>query len=322
MLCASIYRMKWSDNSCSVWRTRSSSSFSMTKRVVGVIAVAVPIRTVWPAMHPSPKKSVGPNIATTASFPDPFTTENFTPPFWTYMTLSAPSPCEKIDSFLRYSAILRDTPAVSRNTCGSKMFARPFVLLFVLRSCAFIFKPKRPRSRRFRSPSRRYQKEPAQNCAKQDSAPRCHPLRLLQRLREGTTLAGTRAGTGRILPLAVSFFPISKVRFPSHHEPIEFLPIPVPESPNVSQHYVCNHFHQEKRTFASGLGARDSSVFTGMASRSESRWARRVSQNRRCPVELLLSGWRDQRNGHWPQWTSNDAESCQTHSGKTARPEL
>jgi hypothetical protein len=28
-------------------------------------------------MHPSPKKSLGPNIATTASFPDPFTTDNF-----------------------------------------------------------------------------------------------------------------------------------------------------------------------------------------------------------------------------------------------------
>src|SRR6202795_884334 len=120
--------MNWSESSCSVCSTRSSSSLAITRMVLGVTAVVVPIRTVWPAMHPSPKKSLGPNIATTASFPDPFTTEYFTPPFWTYMTVSAPSPCEKIDSPLRNSVTFLATPAVSRNTCGSKESPFPFFL--------------------------------------------------------------------------------------------------------------------------------------------------------------------------------------------------
>ena len=74
--------------------------FLNDRSVVGVMAVAVPIRTVWPAMQPSPKKSLGPNIATTASFPDPFTTENFTPPFWTYMTLLAAVSPWRINRFV------------------------------------------------------------------------------------------------------------------------------------------------------------------------------------------------------------------------------
>ncbi|HMH79943.1 MAG TPA: hypothetical protein VK514_06965, partial [Candidatus Acidoferrum sp.] len=40
----------------------------------------------------SPKKSPGPNIATTASLPEPLTTDNRTPPFCTYITVSAESP--------------------------------------------------------------------------------------------------------------------------------------------------------------------------------------------------------------------------------------
>src|SRR5208337_4396937 len=127
-----------SDNACSAWSTRSNSSFCMTRRVVGVTAVVVPIRSVWPAMQPSPKKSVGPNIATTASLPDPFTTENLTPPFWTYRTVSAPSPWEKIGSFFRYSTTLLDTPAVSRKVCGSKEPLLPCFLTF----STFIFTSK------------------------------------------------------------------------------------------------------------------------------------------------------------------------------------
>jgi hypothetical protein len=34
------------------------SSFPMIRMVVGTIAVAVPVRIVWPAMLPSPKKSL------------------------------------------------------------------------------------------------------------------------------------------------------------------------------------------------------------------------------------------------------------------------
>src|SRR5208282_5735408 len=53
-----------------------------------------------------------------------------TPPFWTYMTVSAASPWEKIDSFLRYSTTFLATPAVSRKTCGSKEPLLPFFLSF------------------------------------------------------------------------------------------------------------------------------------------------------------------------------------------------
>lgn len=39
-------------------------------------------------------------MATTASRPDFDNTESLTPPFWTYITLSAASPCEKMPSSL------------------------------------------------------------------------------------------------------------------------------------------------------------------------------------------------------------------------------
>ena len=45
-----------------------------------MIAVALPIRTGWPARHPSPKKSPGPSIATTASRPVFDSTDSLTPP--------------------------------------------------------------------------------------------------------------------------------------------------------------------------------------------------------------------------------------------------
>ena len=50
---------------------------------LGVIAVALPMRIGWPAMHPSPKKSPGPSIATTASLPVRDTTDSLMPPDWT-----------------------------------------------------------------------------------------------------------------------------------------------------------------------------------------------------------------------------------------------
>src|SRR5580693_5270813 len=71
-------------------------------------------------MPPSPKKSPVPKIATTASLPLSFTTVSFTLPFWTYMTLSAGSPCEKMACFFPNSSTLLDTPAESRKTCTSK----------------------------------------------------------------------------------------------------------------------------------------------------------------------------------------------------------
>ena len=60
--------MKRSENSCSPWSTRIISFFSMMSTVVGAIVVAVAMQTDWPARHPSPKKSPGPRIATTACF--------------------------------------------------------------------------------------------------------------------------------------------------------------------------------------------------------------------------------------------------------------
>src|SRR5580704_19647932 len=120
-------------------------------------------------MQPSPKKSVGPNIATTASFPDPFTTDSFTPPFCTYITLSAASPCVKMDSLLRYSEIFLATPAVSRNSCGSK--APPFPFFFGF--CDFIVGPKHPLDTLETVVSRPYspyQEHPLLNCIKGDSA--------------------------------------------------------------------------------------------------------------------------------------------------------
>src|SRR6202171_6300715 len=121
--------MKWSDNSCSACSTRSISVLSMTSTVVAVIAVGVPMRIACPAMQPSPKNSPVPNIATTASLPEPFTTDNFTPPFCTYITLSASSPCEKIASLRRNTETLRATPVVSRYAWGSNGF---FILGFFI----------------------------------------------------------------------------------------------------------------------------------------------------------------------------------------------
>src|ERR1700691_5262818 len=125
--------MKRSENACSLCRTRIISFFSITSAVVGVTAVAVPMRMGCPARQPSPKKSPGPKIATTASLPASFTTESRTPPFWMYNTSLAESPCEKIVSFFRNSVTFRATPAESRNTWGSKAgFCVGFVLGLIL----------------------------------------------------------------------------------------------------------------------------------------------------------------------------------------------
>ncbi len=47
---------------------------------LAVVAVALPIRTSWPARHPSPKNSPGPSIATTASLPVFDSTDSLTLP--------------------------------------------------------------------------------------------------------------------------------------------------------------------------------------------------------------------------------------------------
>src|ERR1019366_1385324 len=77
--------------------------------VVGVIAVAVLARCVCPARHPSPKKSPGPNTATTASLPNSSTTARFTSPSWIYKTLVAGSSCVKMISLAPYCTTFATT---------------------------------------------------------------------------------------------------------------------------------------------------------------------------------------------------------------------
>ena len=72
--------------------------------------MAVPIRTDWPASAPSPKKSPGVSIATTASLPIWDSTESLTAPFWRYLTSLPASPWAKTTSPGRYLTILRAGP--------------------------------------------------------------------------------------------------------------------------------------------------------------------------------------------------------------------
>src|SRR5213080_5521347 len=92
----------------------------MTRMDVGAIAVAVPMRTSCPARHPSPKKSEGPRMATTASLPTSLTTDSFTPPSWIYITLVAKSPWEYTFCNFRYTTTFLDTPAESSKAWASK----------------------------------------------------------------------------------------------------------------------------------------------------------------------------------------------------------
>src|SRR5580698_4195306 len=112
--------MKRSAKACSACSTRNISFVSMANTLVGVTAVAVAMRKGCPAKPPSPRKSPGPKIATTASFPEEETTDSFTPPFWMYMTLLEVSPWEKTVAFLLNSTIARATPAESRKACTLK----------------------------------------------------------------------------------------------------------------------------------------------------------------------------------------------------------
>src|ERR1700687_2346711 len=92
----------------------------MTSTVVGDMAVAVAMQMDWPARHPSPKKSPGPSMATTASLPVSLTTVSFMPPSRMYMTFVAGSPCTKTVSLARNLFTFLPRPAESRNNCTSK----------------------------------------------------------------------------------------------------------------------------------------------------------------------------------------------------------
>src|SRR5438045_2887450 len=82
-----------------------------------VTVVAFATRRGCPARHPSPKKSPGPSIATTASLPLFESTDSLTPPCWMYMTLSQPSPWAKMTSERPYSTIVFESPAELRKAC-------------------------------------------------------------------------------------------------------------------------------------------------------------------------------------------------------------
>ena len=107
--------MKRSARACSLCSTFTICFFATTSTLVAAMAVALPIRTGWPARHPSPKKSPGPSIATTASLPAFESTDSLTPPRWMYITLSPGSPWEKMTSDGAKFTIFFERPAESRN---------------------------------------------------------------------------------------------------------------------------------------------------------------------------------------------------------------
>ena len=83
-----------------------------------MIAVALPMRSGWPARHPSPKKSPGPSMATTASLPVFDSTDSLTPPDWMYRTSSQASPCVKMASPRPYfDDGLRDSRRIEKRLC-------------------------------------------------------------------------------------------------------------------------------------------------------------------------------------------------------------
>src|SRR5580698_10299217 len=112
--------MKRSENWCSSWSTRIISLFSITRTVVAAMVVAVAMQRDWPPRHPSPKKSPGPRIATTASLPVWLTTDSFMPPSWMYITCLAGSPWAKTVSFLANLPTLLPRPVESRKRFTSK----------------------------------------------------------------------------------------------------------------------------------------------------------------------------------------------------------
>src|ERR1017187_2149732 len=132
--------MKRSENALSAWSTRNISLLSIASTVTGVTAVAAAIRIGCPANPPSPIKSPGPKIPTTASLPVLETTEIFTPPFRMYIIFWQGSPWENSVSFLPNSIMVLATPAELRKASALKvlgfLFSFARLLVFIaLTSC-------------------------------------------------------------------------------------------------------------------------------------------------------------------------------------------
>src|SRR5580704_370550 len=154
-----------------------------------------------------------------------------------------------MDSFLRYSAIFRDTPAVSRNVCGSNASTLPFDLCL----CGFIVRTKRPSDMVVRWPCSPYQEHLAQNCPKEDSATPC----LVSKI-DG--LGGEKGAIGR-LPRLGDFPPLDRSAycgprrrcFPHLAQPFDVGQ--VLECSNARKETFRDHFHQREDPLA---GERDS----------------------------------------------------------------
>src|ERR1700724_4490314 len=84
------------------------------------------MRTGLPMMQPSPRKSPGPRIASTASLPWGFTMVSLALPDWMYQTSLQGSSCEKSACPFLYLTTRRDVPALERYSSTLKL-----VLLFV-----------------------------------------------------------------------------------------------------------------------------------------------------------------------------------------------
>src|SRR6202140_3900600 len=87
----------------------------------GAIAVAVAMRTGFPIMQPSPRKSPGPRIASTASLPCGFTMVSLALPDWMYQTSLQGSSCEKSGCPVLYLTTRRDVPALERYSSTLKL---------------------------------------------------------------------------------------------------------------------------------------------------------------------------------------------------------
>src|ERR1700736_2842518 len=87
-------------------------------------AVAVAMRTGLPIMQPSPRKSPGPRIASTASLPCGLTIVSLALPDWMYQTSLQGSSCEKSACPFLYLMTRRDVPALERYS--STLKPRPF----------------------------------------------------------------------------------------------------------------------------------------------------------------------------------------------------
>src|SRR3981081_681997 len=87
----------------------------------GAIAVAVVMRTRFPIIQPSPRKSPGPTIARTASLPCGFTMVSLAFPDWMYRRSSQGSSCENITCpFLNLA--IRGDPSIGEILLNAERF--------------------------------------------------------------------------------------------------------------------------------------------------------------------------------------------------------